>query len=149
MFKFINLDVQGVVLIVVCIFMFVLVIELGGCVGVLWLSLGLFIYIIFFVVFGVFFYLIELCWVKNFILLFELFKEVDILVIYVVIGMQMVVQLGFVFVVLLYFQVIERVSNTVVGVCLILVVVGNVVGGILVGVFINWYVFFIRLGFQY
>ncbi|KAL0767203.1 hypothetical protein CaCOL14_010053 [Colletotrichum acutatum] len=131
-----RIDFLGAALLALFILTFLLPIEIGGT-KIPWSHPLIFILFGVAAVFGGLFAAVEEWWAKEPIFPLELLKHRDIILTYVISGGQVAAQLGLMFSVPLYFQVTQRVSNTVAGIHLFPAVFGNAVGGVLAGYLIR------------
>ncbi|OHF00413.1 major facilitator superfamily transporter [Colletotrichum orchidophilum] len=131
-----RIDFLGAALLALFILTFLLPIEVGGT-KIPWNHPVIFILFGIAAVFGGLFAAVEEWWAKEPIFPLELLKHRDIVLTYVISGGQVAAQLGLMFSVPLYFQVTQRVSNTVAGIHLFPAVFGNAIGGVLAGYLIR------------
>ncbi|KAL0930678.1 major facilitator superfamily transporter [Colletotrichum truncatum] len=131
-----RVDFLGAALLALFVLAFLLPIEIGGT-KIPWTHPLIFILFGAAIVLGGLFAATEEWWAKEPILPLELLKHRDIVLTYVITGAQIAAQLGLLFSVPLYFQVTQRVSNTVAGLHLFPAVAGNAIGGILAGYLIK------------
>ncbi|KAK1623150.1 major facilitator superfamily transporter [Colletotrichum phormii] len=131
-----RIDFLGAALLALFILTFLLPIEIGGT-KIPWNHPLIFIIFGVAAVFGGLFAAVEEWWAKEPIFPLELLKHRDIVLTYVMSGGQVAAQLGLMFSVPLYFQVTQRVSNTVAGIHLFPAVFGNAIGGVLAGYLIR------------
>ncbi|KAK1509530.1 major facilitator superfamily transporter [Colletotrichum tamarilloi] len=134
-----RIDFLGAALLALFILTFLLPIEIGGT-KIPWSHPLIFVLFGVAVVFGGLFAAVEEWWAKEPIFPLELLKHRDIILTYVISGGQVAAQLGLMFSVPLYFQVTQRVSNTVAGIHLFPAVFGNAIGGVLAGYLIRKFV---------
>jgi MFS family permease len=134
-----RVDFLGTFLLAALILTFLLPLEIGG-VKVPWTHPLIFSLLGTSVVLVVLFGITEEYWAKDPIFPLLLLKHKDVVLSYLIMGLQVAAQLGLMFSVPLYFQVTERASNTVAGAHLFPAVAGNAVGGIMSGVLIKKYV---------
>ncbi|KAK1659580.1 major facilitator superfamily transporter [Colletotrichum godetiae] len=131
-----RIDFLGAALLALFILTFLLPIEIGGT-KIPWSHPLIFVLFGVAAVFGGLFAAVEEWWAKEPIFPLELLKHRDIVLTYVISGGQVAAQLGLMFSVPLYFQVTQRVSNTVAGIHLFPAVFGNAIGGVLAGYLIR------------
>ncbi|TDZ24827.1 Vacuolar membrane amino acid uptake transporter fnx2 [Colletotrichum orbiculare MAFF 240422] len=131
-----SVDFLGAALLALFILAFLLPIEIGGA-KIPWTHPLIFVLFGASVVLFGLFALTEEWYAKEPIFPLELLKQRDIVLTYVITGGQVAAQLGLMFSVPLYFQVTQRVSNTVAGVHLFPAVFGNAIGSILAGYLIK------------
>ncbi|KXH37349.1 major facilitator superfamily transporter [Colletotrichum nymphaeae SA-01] len=131
-----RIDFLGAALLALFILTFLLPIEIGGT-KIPWSHPLIFVFFGVAIVFGGLFAAVEEWWAKEPIFPLELLKHRDIILTYVISGGQVAAQLGLMFSVPLYFQVTQRVSNTVAGIHLFPAVFGNAIGGVLAGYLIR------------
>ncbi|GKT45490.1 vacuolar membrane-associated protein iml1 [Colletotrichum spaethianum] len=131
-----RIDFLGAALLALFILTFLLPIEIGGT-KVPWTHPLIFVLFGAAAVLGGLFAATEEWWAEEPIFPLELLKHRDIVLTYIVSGAQIAAQLGLMFSVPLYFQVTQRVSNTVAGVHLFPAVAGNAIGGVLAGYLIK------------
>ncbi|KAF6805739.1 major facilitator superfamily transporter [Colletotrichum sojae] len=131
-----RIDFLGAALLALFILAFLLPIEIGGT-RIPWTHPLIFVMFGAAIVLGGLFAATEEWWAKEPIFPLELLKHRDIVLTYIITGAQVAAQLGLMFSVPLYFQVTQRVSNTVAGLHLFPAVAGNAIGGILAGYLIK------------
>ncbi|OLN87344.1 Vacuolar membrane amino acid uptake transporter fnx2-like protein 2 [Colletotrichum chlorophyti] len=131
-----RIDFLGAALLALFVLVFLLPIEIGGT-KIPWTHPLIFILLGAAAVLGGLFAAVEERWAKDPIFPLELLKHRDIVLTYVITGGQVAAQLGLMFSVPLYFQVTQRVSNTIAGVHLFPAVAGNAMGSILAGYLIK------------
>ncbi|KZL65905.1 major facilitator superfamily transporter [Colletotrichum tofieldiae] len=131
-----RIDFLGAALLALFILTFLLPIEIGGT-KIPWTHPLIFILFGAAAVLGGLFAATEEWWAKEPIFPLELLKHRDIVLTFIISGAQVAAQLGLMFSVPLYFQVTQRVSNTVAGLHLFPAVAGNAIGGVLAGYLIR------------
>lgn len=131
-----RIDFLGSLLLAILIFTLLLPIEIGGS-KIPWSHPLIFVLLGTSAALLVFFTLVESRWAREPIFPLELLGHRDVVLSYVVMGLQGAAQLALMFCVPLYFQVTERSSNTVAGAHLTPAVVGNALGTILSGALIK------------
>ncbi|TKW59592.1 Vacuolar membrane amino acid uptake transporter fnx2 [Colletotrichum tanaceti] len=131
-----KVDFLGAALLALFLLAFLLPIELGGT-KVPWTHPLIFVLFGAAVILGGLFGAVEEWWAEEPIFPLELLKHRDIVLTYVITGAQVAAQLGLLFSVPLYFQVTQRVSNTIAGLHLFPAVAGNAIGGVLGGYLIK------------
>ncbi|OBR02258.1 Major facilitator superfamily transporter [Colletotrichum higginsianum IMI 349063] len=131
-----KVDFLGAALLALFLLAFLLPIEIGGT-KVPWTHPLIFVLFGAAAVLGGLFGAVEEWWAKEPIFPLELLKHRDIVLTYVITGAQVAAQLGLMFSVPLYFQVTQRVSNTIAGLHLFPAVAGNAIGGVLAGYLIR------------
>lgn len=131
-----RIDFLGAGLLALFILAFLLPIEIGGT-KIPWTHPLIFVLFGAAVVLGGLFAATEKWRTKEPIFPLELLKHRDVVLTYFITGAQVAAQLGLMFSVPLYFQVTQRVSNTVAGLHLFPAVAGNAIGGVMGGYFIK------------
>ncbi|KZL78981.1 major facilitator superfamily transporter [Colletotrichum incanum] len=131
-----RIDFLGAALLALFILTFLLPIEIGGT-KIPWTHPLIFVLFGAAAVLGGLFAATEEWWAKEPIFPLELLKHRDIVLTFIISGAQIAAQLGLMFSVPLYFQVTQRVSNTVAGLHLFPAVAGNAIGGVLAGYLIR------------
>ncbi|WDK16821.1 major facilitator superfamily transporter [Colletotrichum graminicola] len=131
-----RIDFLGATLLSFFVLAFLLPIEIGGT-KIPWSHPLIFVLFGAAVVLGGLFVVTEERWAKEPIFPLELLRHRDIVLTYIICGAQIAAQLGLMFSVPLYFQVTQRVSNTIAGMHLFPAVAGNAIGGVLAGYLIR------------
>jgi hypothetical protein len=131
-----RIDFVGAFLLALTILAFLLPLQIGG-VKVPWTHPIIFILLASGVVLGALFAATEERWAKEPIFPLSLLRQRDIVLTYILSSAQTGAQLGLMFAVPLYFQVTQRVSNTVAGAYLFPAVAGNAVGAVVAGIIIK------------
>ncbi|KAF6830412.1 major facilitator superfamily transporter [Colletotrichum plurivorum] len=131
-----RIDFLGAAFLALFILAFLLPIEIGGT-KIPWTHPLIFVMFGAAIVLGGLFVATEEWWAKEPIFPLELLKHRDIVLTYIITGAQVAAQLGLLFSVPLYFQVTQRVSNTIAGFHLFPAVAGNAIGGIFAGYLIR------------
>ncbi|KAK9770444.1 putative Arylsulfatase [Seiridium cardinale] len=128
----IRIDIVGILLLGLSILVLMLPLELGG-VKIPWQHPAIFVFFGLGAVLLSLFLATEAWWAPNPVFPIRMLKNREILACYLVIGLLAAAQTALVFSVPLYFQVTQRVSNTIAGVHLFPAVFGNAVGGLAAG----------------
>ncbi|KAM0811117.1 putative Major facilitator superfamily domain-containing protein [Seiridium cardinale] len=128
----IRIDIVGILLLGLSILVLMLPLELGG-VKIPWQHPAIFVLFGLGAVLLSLFLATEAWWAPNPVFPIRMLKNREILACYLVIGLLAAAQTALVFSVPLYFQVTQRVSNTIAGVHLFPAVFGNAVGGLAAG----------------
>ncbi|KAK2044717.1 major facilitator superfamily transporter [Colletotrichum somersetense] len=131
-----KIDFLGATLLSLFVLAFLLPIEIGGT-KIPWTHPLIFVLFGAAIVLGGLFAATEEWWAKEPILPLDLLRHRDIVLTYIICGAQIAAQLGLMFSVPLYFQVTQRVSNTIAGMHLFPAVAGNAIGGVLAGYLIR------------
>ncbi|KAK1978154.1 major facilitator superfamily transporter [Colletotrichum cereale] len=131
-----DIDFLGAALLSLFVLAFLLPIEIGGT-KIPWTHPLIFVLFGAAVLLGGLFAATEEWWATEPIFPLELLRHRDIVLTYIICGAQIAAQLGLMFSVPLYFQVTQRVSNTIAGLHLFPAVAGNAVGGVLAGYLIR------------
>ncbi|KAK1995284.1 major facilitator superfamily transporter [Colletotrichum falcatum] len=131
-----RIDFLGATLLSLFVLAFLLPIEIGGT-KIPWSHPLIFVLFGAAIVLGGLFAATEEWWAKEPIFPLELLRHRDIVLTYIICGAQIAAQLGLMFSVPLYFQVTQRVSNTVAGMHLFPAVAGNAIGGVFAGYLIR------------
>lgn len=131
-----RIDFVGAFLLALTILAFLFPLQIGG-VKVPWTHPIIFILLASGVVLGALFAATEEWWAKEPIFPLSLLRQRDIVLTYILSSAQTGAQLGLMFAVPLYFQVTQRVSNTVAGAYLFPAVAGNAVGAVVAGIIIK------------
>ncbi|KAK6062553.1 Arylsulfatase 3 [Seiridium cupressi] len=129
---FIRIDIVGILLLGLSILVLMLPLELGG-VKIPWQHPAIFVLFGLGAVLLSLFLATEAWWAPNPVFPIRMLKNREILACYLVIGLLAAAQTALVFSVPLYFQVTQRVSNTIAGVHLFPAVFGNAIGGLAAG----------------
>ncbi|KAH6652139.1 major facilitator superfamily domain-containing protein [Truncatella angustata] len=129
---FVRIDLAGILLLGSSILTLLLPLELGG-VMIPWQHPAIFVLVGIGVCLLALFLMNEAWWAPSPVFPVRMLKNREILACYLVIGLLAAAQTSLVFSVPLYFQVTQRVSNTVAGAHLFPAVLGNAIGGLAAG----------------
>ncbi|KAI1856112.1 hypothetical protein JX265_011827 [Neoarthrinium moseri] len=129
---FVRIDMIGIILLGLGILAMMLPLELGG-VYVSWEHPIIFVLFSIGAVLLLLFLANEVWWAPNPVFPVRMLKNKELVACYLVIGLLAAAQTALMFSVPLYFQVTQRVSNTIAGIHLFPAVFGNAVGGLAAG----------------
>ncbi|OJD11895.1 hypothetical protein AJ78_07425 [Emergomyces pasteurianus Ep9510] len=130
-----RIDFPGMISLGTAVFLFLLILEIGGDIG--WASPLLISLAIATLCSGVAFGVTEKYWATEPIFPLKLLTHLDVLTEYVILFIQTAIQTTIMFIIPTYFQVTQNVSTATAGAFLIPSIAGNTVGGLVTGAWIK------------